>query len=55
MSQKKVFAFGGLWNKKNFDEKILFGNTPNLINAGIRKMLVKDMLGNKSSTFHSGT
>ena len=36
-------------SKTNLDEKILFGNIPNLIDPEIRKMLVKVMLGNNFS------
>ena len=70
VSQKKVYAFGGLWNKKyvtifktemfiyqsivNLDEKILFGSIHHLTDPEIRKMLVKGMFGNNNSTFHSG-
>ena len=41
-------------SKVNLDEKILFGSIPHLTDPEIRIMLVKDMFGNKNSTFHSG-
>ena len=41
-------------SKVNLDEKILFGSIPHLTDIEIRKKLVKDMFGNKNSTFHSG-
>ena len=41
-------------SKVNFDEKIFFGSIPHLTDPEIRKMLVKGMLGNKNSAFHSG-
>ena len=41
-------------SKFNLNEEILFGNIPHLMDPEIRKMLVKGMLGNKNSTFHSG-
>ena len=41
-------------SKVDLDEKILIGSIPHLTDPEIRKMLVKGMLGNKSSTFRSG-
>ena len=41
-------------SKVNLNEKILFGSIPHLTDQEIRKMLVKGMFGNKSSSFHSG-
>ena len=41
-------------SKVNLDENIEFGNIPHLTDTEIRKMLAKDMFGNKNSTFHSG-
>ena len=41
-------------SKINLDENILFGSIPHLTDPEIRKMLVKDMFGNKNSTFLSG-
>ena len=41
-------------SKVNLDEKILFGSIPHPTDLEIRKMLVKGMFGNSSSTFHSG-
>ena len=41
-------------SKVNLDEKISFGSIPYLTDPEIRKMLVKGMFGNKSSSFHYG-
>ena len=41
-------------SKVNLDKKILFGSIPHLTGPEIMKMLVKDMFGNKNSTFYSG-
>ena len=41
-------------SKVNLDENILIGSIPHLTDPEIRKMLVKGMIGNNNSTFHSG-
>ena len=67
MSQQKVYAFGGLWDKKyetilkteilifqssaNFDEKSLFVKITHHLDQEIRKKLVRGMFGNENKPF----
>ena len=41
-------------SKANLDEEILFGIIVHNLDPEIRKILVRGMLGNKDSSFHSG-
>ena len=67
LSQKGVYAFGGLWNlpifktkvltyqsTANLDENILFGKIAHLQDPKISKMLVRCCMGAENSMLHSG-
>ena len=41
-------------SKANLDEKTLFGKNIHHLDPELRKMLVRCILGNEDSTFHSG-